>query len=373
MSGDLDSVLRLERGPYALRRARSVLIFRNPLHHLHRGRQEMFRGRLVPCHEVPERLEHVLAELGRRPMGPISVAPEPPDLDAALERVHSRRYLGFLASVWDEWVALDPAHAELDVLPSVWPGRDLRHDVVPHNFAARLGLFAFDVGTPITAGSWRAARAGAACAVAAARAVGGPAPQTRSAFVLTRPPGHHAGSESFGGYCFLNNAALAAQALLDAGARRVAVLDVDYHHGNGTQSIFYARDDVFTVSIHGDPLTEYPFFLGHSDERGIGPGLGCNLNLPMPRGTGYAEWRSGLQRGLDALESFAPQGLVVSLGVDTFAGDPISGFGLQSADFVALGRTIAGLGLPTVFVFEGGYAVAEVGLNVVNVLEGFGS
>ena len=214
----------------------------------------------------------------------------------------------------------------------------------------------------------RAQRAGAACAVTAARAV---LSGEGSALALTRPPGHHAGPDFFGGYCFLNNAALAAQTLRDGGAARVAVLDVDYHHGNGTQTIFYARDDVLTVSLHGDPMTEYPFFLGHADERGEGAGLGWNLNLPLPRGTSAATWFDTLDHAAQAVERCQPDALVVALGVDTFEGDPISGFHLRSADYLRLGERLARLGLPTVFTMEGGYAVAEVGVHVVNVLQGF--
>jgi acetoin utilization deacetylase AcuC-like enzyme len=236
-----------------------MLIFHNPDHALHQPRQEMFRGRLVPCHESPARLHYVMAELQRRPVGTLR---EPGVVDEALlRRVHAPRYLDFLSGAWDEWVALDAANAELDVLPSVWPVRGFRHDVEPANFAARLGLYSFDAGTPLMGGSWAAARGGAACAIDAARAVLAPE-GPRAAFALTRPPGHHAGPDFFGGYCFLNNAALAAQALRDGGCTRVAVLDIDYHHGNGTQTIFYGRGDVLTVSLHGDPRTEYPFFLG---------------------------------------------------------------------------------------------------------------
>jgi acetoin utilization deacetylase AcuC-like enzyme len=163
---------------------------------------------------------------------------------------------------------------------------------------------------------------------------------------------------------------VAAQALRDGGLERVAVLDVDYHHGNGTQTCFYERSDVFTASIHGDPRTEYPFYLGHADERGAGAGEGFNLNLPLPRGTGFEAWWATLQTAIQAVSDFAPQALVVPLGLDTFEGDPISGFTLRSDDYLQLGRAIAQLGLPTVLTFEGGYAVAEVGLNTVNVLEG---
>ena len=263
---------------------------------------------------------------------------------------------------------MDPANAQRDALASVWPGRGLRTDVLPANFAARLGHFSFDAGSPLTAGTWAAARAGADCAFAAANAVlaGG-----RSAFALSRPPGHHAGADFLGGYCFLNNAALAAQHLRDGGVERVAVLDIDYHHGNGTQAIFYDRPDVFFASVHGDPRTEYPFFLGYADETGTGLGQGANLNLPLPRGTNFAAWSAALETALDAIQKFGAQALVLSLGVDTFEGDPISGFTLQSEDYLRVGERLAAAGLPTVFVFEGGYAVDDVGINAVNVLEGF--
>ncbi|MFT3953610.1 MAG: histone deacetylase family protein [Piscinibacter sp.] len=351
-----------------------MLIVHNPDHARHAGRHEMFRGRLVPCHEVPQRLDHVLAEVTRRGLGPLAApndlqAGADPAFEAVLARIHAARYLRFLERAWDEWLALDPANAALDALPSVWPVRGFRADVEPDNFAARMGLYSFDAGTPLTAGSWAAARAGAQAAVLAARAVANGS--FRSAFALTRPPGHHAGAEFFGGYCFLNNAALAAQTLRDGGFERVAVLDVDYHHGNGTQSIFEQRADVLTVSIHGDPRTEYPFYLGHADERGAGAGEGFNLNLPLPRGTGFARWREALQQALAAVRGFGAQALVVPLGVDTFEGDPISGFTLKSADYLTMGADLAALALPTVFTFEGGYAVAEVGINAANVLEGF--
>jgi acetoin utilization deacetylase AcuC-like enzyme len=193
----------------------------------------------------------------------------------------------------------------------------------------------------------------------------------RSAAALTRPPGHHAGADFFGGYCFLNNAALAAQTLRDGGAWHVAVLDIDYHHGNGTQSILYERADVLTVSLHGDPRTEYPFFLGFADEHGAGAGEGFNLNLPLPKGARFDVWSHALDRALAAIATFRADALVVALGVDTFEGDPISGFLLKSTDYLRVGARIAMAGLPTVFVMEGGYAVAEIGVNVVNVLEGF--
>jgi acetoin utilization deacetylase AcuC-like enzyme len=341
-------------------------VYYNDRHARHHGRHEMFRGRLVPCFEVPDRADFVLQALRTRGIGNVQAAP--PVEMAVLERVHAPRYLQFLSTAWQEWLALDPANAERDALPSYWPIRTFRSDVLPASFPARMGLFSFDAGSPITAGTWEAARHGAACAVAGARRL---LAGDRSAFALTRPPGHHAGHDFFGGYCFVNNAAVAAQALRDGGLARVAVLDIDYHHGNGTQAIFYERGDVFVASVHGDPHTEYPYYLGYADERGAGAGAGCNLNLPLPRGTGFARWREAVRQALQAIEAFGAEALVLSLGVDTFEGDPISGFGLRSGDYLRVGEDLGSTGLPTLFVFEGGYAVAEVGINTVNVLEGF--
>jgi acetoin utilization deacetylase AcuC-like enzyme len=346
-----------------------VLIFANHSHALHAGKREMFRGRFSPCYEKPARMEQVLAELDRRPMGEMRA---PPPLAAGLlERVHSPRYLEFLRGAWSDWVAEDPTNAELDALPSVWPVRGFRHDVEATNFTARLGLYSFDVGTPIMAGTWAAALEGAACAAAAASALLREPSRPRATMALTRPPGHHAGWDFLGGYCFINNAAVAAQGLLDAGSRRVAVLDVDFHHGNGTQSIFYERGDVLTISIHGDPRAEYPFYLGHADEHGVGAGEGFNLNFPLAAGTDFARWRATLMTALQRVTDCNADALVVPLGVDTFEGDPISHFKLKTEDYLQLGRDLASARLPVVFTLEGGYAVAAMGVNVVNVLEGF--
>jgi acetoin utilization deacetylase AcuC-like enzyme len=341
--------------------------FYNHHHAQHQGKVEMFRGALVPCFEVPARADHVLTELQRRPLGPV-LAPAQWD-EARLESVHSPRYLNFLRTAWAQWVALDAANADKDILPSVWPTRTFRTDIEPDNFSAKVGLYSYDAGTPFTAGTWVAAREGAMCALSAAQAV---LDGDAAAFALSRPPGHHAGADFFGGYCFLNNAALAAQHLLNkgvgGGCNKVAVLDIDYHHGNGTQAIFYDRADVFFASIHGDPRTEYPFYLGHADETGAGAGLGANLNLPLPRGTGYTAWAQALEVALTAIGRFGADALVVSLGMDTFAGDPISGFQLHGDDYLRVGQRLRRAGLPTVLVFEGGYAVQEVGINAVNVL-----
>jgi acetoin utilization deacetylase AcuC-like enzyme len=332
-------------------------------HRLHHGAGEFYRGRIVPCFEMPARVEQILASVTARALGPV-VAPARHGR-APLARVHAGDYLDFLAGAWDEWSALGETG---DALPYAWPARDLRADRAPRHIDGKLGFYSIDAAVPITAGTWTAVQASADCALTGAAAVLG---GERAAFALCRPPGHHAGARAMGGFCYLNNAAIAAQALRDAGLGQVAVLDVDYHHGNGTQAIFYDRADVFFASIHGDPAMEYPFFAGFADETGSGDGLGCNLNLPLPWGTGADAWLAALDRACTALAAWGAQALVVSLGVDTFADDPISHFKLASPDFTRIGTRIAALGLPTLFVMEGGYAVGDIGTNVANVLEGF--
>lgn len=342
-----------------------MITFNNPLHQGHAPIHEFFRGERVPCFEKPARVDYVEAALRQR-----GHAMRAPDVDsgAVLAQVHAQRYLAFLQTAWQQWLGADPANAAVQPFPSVWPVRTLRSDVEPENFVARLGLYSMDNGTPLAAGTWAAAKAGADAAASAASRVAGGA---RAAFCCTRPPGHHAGPDFMGGYCFLNNAAVAAQVLRNQGAGRVAVLDVDYHHGNGTQSIFYDRADVFFASIHGDPRTEYPFYLGHADETGEGEGAGFNLNLPLPAGTGAATWFEALEAASARISAHRADALVISLGLDAFEGDPISRFALASSDFTRIGERLARWGLPTVFVLEGGYAAAELGTNAVNVLDGF--
>jgi acetoin utilization deacetylase AcuC-like enzyme len=334
----------------------------SPLHALHDGGMELHRGELVSCYEMPARADHILAAITRA--GWRVETPTEHD-DAVLARVHDADYLAFLRGAHDAWRA--EGHGGF-LLPGAFPARGMRRDRVPTGLHARLGYYAFDAGTPIVAGTWQAARAAAHCAITAADLV---VAGERSAYALCRPPGHHAGRAVFGGYCYLNNAALAAQRLRDAGLSRVAVLDVDYHHGNGTQDIFWERDDVLFVSIHGDPDTEYPWYLGHADERGVGAGEGYNLNYPLPRGTDWTRYAATLELALDQIARYAPQALVVSLGVDSFEGDPISQFRLAAADFPRMGERIAALDLPTVLVQEGGYAVAELGDIVAGVLAAF--
>lgn len=343
-----------------------MLTFYNPAHASHAAPFEFFRGDKVAAFEIPERQDGIAARLRER--GHELRVPQV-DAMAVLPQVHAPRYLAFLQTAWQQWLALDPANAERVPYPSVWPVRSLRSDREPANFTGRLGLYSMDNGQTVLAGTWQAVKCGADAAHAAALAVAHN--RLAPAFCLSRPPGHHAGPDFMGGYCFLNNAAVAAQTLRQAGFARVAVLDVDYHHGNGTQAIFYDRADVFFASIHGDPVTEYPFYLGHADETGAGAGAGANLNLPLPAGSDVATWFAALEAALTRLRHWGAEALVVSLGLDTFAGDPICRFALRADDFGRLGQRLGQCGWPTVFVFEGGYAAAELAVNAVNVIEGF--
>ena len=331
-------------------------------HHLHHGRCELMDGQLMPCFEMPSRADHILQRVKTRELGPVQA---PRDFGRGpIERIHTAAYLDFFQGAWARWAE----HGrDGDLLPYTWPARTLR-PIIPTSLHGQLGYYSFDGGAPITAGTWQAAYSAAQVALTAQAEIQRGA---HSAFALCRPPGHHAARDLMGGYCYLNNAAIAAQAFLDQGRRTVAILDVDYHHGNGTQSIFYARNDVLFTSIHGHPEAEFPFFLGYEDERGEGPGEGFNFNYPLAAGSAWDRWSAALEQACLEVERYNADVLVISLGVDTFKNDPISQFKLDSPDYVRMGERIARLGKPTLFVMEGGYAVEEIGVNAVNVLEGF--
>jgi len=332
-------------------------------HRLHHGGKELIAGELVPQFEKPARMDMVLGQLKERGFTDLA-APETGDLEPA-RRVHSDDYLSFLAGAWDDWVREVPEQSFALAFTfgmrrlQQGPGRSIHR---------KLGWYAFDAAAPIVEGSWRAISSSLDCAMSAQRLVAG---GESAAFALCRPPGHHAMRDMAGGYCYVNTAAAAAQAFIDGGAARVAILDVDYHHGNGTQDIFYESDRVLFVSLHGHPDQEYPYFAGYADERGRGAGEGFNRNYPLAWGTAWDAYAEALDDGIGKIRTYRPDVLVVSLGVDTYEKDPISHFKLTSPDYLQMGRRIARIGLPTLFVMEGGYAVEEIGVNTVNVLEGF--
>jgi acetoin utilization deacetylase AcuC-like enzyme len=335
----------------------------SPRHYGHTGQVELNSGEIVPAFEMPSRAEHVLARVTAVGLGEI-IGPDEHSLETAA-KVHRKDYLDFLPTVWDRWTAEGRSGT---ALPFCWPTQGLRADRRPDYIDGLLGYYSFDAGVGIVSGTWDAIKSSHDVALTGAALINA---GERSAFALCRPPGHHAGSGFMGGYCYINNAAVAAQRFLDLGAKRVSILDVDYHHGNGSQEIFYARSDVQVINLHADPMQEYPYFLGHKDETGTGAGDGYNVNYPMPFGTTFEIWAEALEAGCARLSEYRPDAVVVSLGVDTFEKDPISQFKLRSAHYPLIGAQIGRLALPTLFVMEGGYAVEEIGINAVGVLTGF--
>jgi acetoin utilization deacetylase AcuC-like enzyme len=333
-------------------------------HRLRDAKTELYGGELVTPFERPSRADTVIKAITHSNLGEI-VAPDSFTMDP-VRAVHSNDFIAFLESAWQEW---QDAGFTGEAIACSWPARRMQSRV-PDFIDGKLGYYALAAETSITEGTWAAALASKDVALTGAQALHD---GERGIFSLCRPPGHHAASDMFGGYCFLNNAAIAAQYLRDQGAQRVAILDIDFHHGNGTQDIFYDRDDVLFCSLHGEPQQAFPYFLGYADETGSGQGLGYNLNYPMPRDTSFIQWQQSLTAALAKIDAFAPEYLILSLGVDTFENDPISFFKLTTADYFTTGAMIAELQIPTLFIMEGGYDIDEVGINVVEVLKGFES
>ncbi|WP_066526973.1 histone deacetylase family protein [Erythrobacter sp. CCH5-A1] len=338
-----------------------MLTFASPRQSAHDPARELMNGGWADHAEAPARLSSMLAAMPGEVRAPADHGMEP------ILAVHDPEYVAFLETAHAAWLA---AGREGDAIGYAFPVR-ARRPLKLERIDARLGQYSFDAGTPITAGSWDAAYWGAQAALSACAAVA--EGTARQAFALCRPPGHHAGADYFGGYCYLNNAAIAARAVQARGMGPVAVLDVDYHHGNGTQDIFYEDGSVLFASIHADPRTDYPYFWGHADERGEGAGEGANLNLPLARGTQWGAYEGALGRALEAIAAFGATTLIVSYGADTFATDPISHFRLTTDDMQRIGARIAALGLPTITVMEGGYDVAALGRNVAAFLAGLES
>jgi acetoin utilization deacetylase AcuC-like enzyme len=317
-------------------------------------------GAPKPCPEQPARVDELLRGVAAVGLPLVRAA------DAGLEpiaAVHPERYLTFLQTIHARWSRIDGASAE--VIPNVHP--DHRGVGYPLSAVGQAGFHMTDTSCPISAATWDAAYASAQSAIGAVDLVLG---GDRAAYALCRPPGHHAFAELAGGFCYLNNSAIAAQRLRDTG-RRVAILDVDVHHGNGTQGVFYARGDVLTVSIHVHPERFYPFFWGYEGEHGEGEGEGANLNLPLPRGSGDAAFLAALETGFRKIGDWKADTLVLALGLDAFTGDPFAGMAVTTPGFAAIGRAVAGLGLPTVLVQEGGYLSPELGDNLAAVLGGW--
>ena len=331
----------------------------------HTPRFFLMRGQPRANFEVPARAEALLASC--RAMG-LDIAAPPPLEPAALLTVHDAGYLNFLRTAHAAWSALPDAGPEVVANSHPSPEMAWCGARAPEHILGQAGWFTADAACPIGAHTWEAAEWASACALAAAdvAASGG------SAYALARPPGHHTFRARAGGHCYLNNAALAAERLRARGAARVAVLDIDSHHGNGTQGIFWDRADVLFVSLHGDPNRYYPWFTGHAGERGGGPGDGFNLNFPLALGTGDAGWLAALSTGLEAIRQFRPDALVVSLGFDASEHEPLNALAVTADGFSRAGAAIAALGRPAALIQEGGYSVAHLGGLLRRFLEGFG-
>jgi acetoin utilization deacetylase AcuC-like enzyme len=332
----------------------------------HRGHDPPYEvnfGRIVrPAWERVARAERLRAAL--LDAGHPVLEPAPHGLEPVLA-IHRPALVEFLEGAYPAWRAAGGPEV---LIPDTFalPGlvRDAARD--PAGGRGRPGRFCFDTATPLVAGSWEAARAAADVALTGADLVAGGA---GAAYALCRPPGHHAGPGYYGGFCLLNNTAIAAAALRRLG--RVAIVDVDFHHGNGTQDVFWEDPAVLYVSLHGDPAVHYPYFTGAADETGGAGAAGLNRNLPLPSGTGDDAYLAALELALQPVAAFAAAVLVVSLGVDTLGEDPIGGFALGRAAYPRIGRLLAGLGLPTLFVQEGGYALGALADCAAGVLAGF--
>ncbi|ESY83041.1 acetylpolyamine aminohydrolase [Mesorhizobium sp. LNHC221B00] len=318
-------------------------------------------GAAQPNPERPERVERLLA--GAASAGCTIERPRNHGL-GPVSAVHTPEYLDFLEHIFDRWQRIDGASAE--VIPNIHP--IARNGSYPASAVGQAGYHIADTACPISGETWQSALWSAWSAAEAAETVMAGAP---AAYALCRPPGHHAFADVAGGFCFINNSAVAAQ-ILRRNAARVAILDVDLHHGNGTQGIFYARPDVLTVSLHADPVRFYPFFWGHADERGEGPGLGYNFNLQLPRKSADAAFLETLEIAFQRIRAFSPDALVVALGLDAFEGDPFGGLSVTTPGFSRIGEAIARLGLPSVIVQEGGYLCDALGDNLTAFLTGFG-
>lgn len=318
-------------------------------------------GAPQPNPEKPERVERLLA--GAKAAGCTIERPRNHGL-GPIAAVHTPEYLDFLQHIFPRWQRIEGASEE--VIPNIHP--IARNGSYPASAVGQAGYHMADTSCPISSETWESALWSAWSAVEAAETVMAGVP---AAYALCRPPGHHAFADVAGGFCFINNSAVAAQTLRRQ-ADRVAILDVDLHHGNGTQGIFYARADVLTVSLHADPVRFYPFFWGHVDERGEGQGLGYNLNLPLARKSGDDKFLEALRVAMRRIRAHAPGALVVALGLDAFEGDPFGGLSVSTDGFARIGEAIASLDLPTVIVQEGGYLCDELGENLTAFLTGFG-
>ncbi len=338
----------------------------DPVQKLHAPESFVVAGRSQPIPETPARIDMLME--GVKAIG--SEVRVPPEIGSeVLGLVHTQQYLSFLETLRERWGHV-PNSSDIP-LPNVYAIQRASLPPIgyPDAVVGQAGYHLGDGACPVTETTLAAAKASAACAVEAARLVMG---GEQMAYALCRPPGHHAASDLAAGFCFFNNSALAAEVLTQAG-KRVAVLDIDVHHGNGTEAIFYDRADVLTVSIHVNPKRFYPFFWGYEDKRGRGVGEGFNLNLPRERGLDLKGYLAALEIALKRISDFAADHLVLAAGLDIAVDDPFRGFAIETPEFRVIGQRIAELRLPMVVVQEGGYPSDSLGRNLASLLQGLGA
>lgn len=331
---------------------------------------EVWVGVRTPGTELAERAVKIRAALTGAGARVVEAEPHP---DRLLEAIHDSALLDYLARAWPDWEAagleLDPGQDR--VVPYLFPHPGLMGGIEPAEPAAvtaRAGFFSFDTMTLVGPGTWEAARSAIDVALTAADLVAGGEPV---AYACTRPPGHHAGRAVFGGSCYLNNAAVAAAGLRESTGEPVAIVDIDAHHGNGTQEIYYGDPSVMTGSVHVDPGAGwFPHFVGFASERGTGEGAGSNRNLPLAPGTGDDEWLAAVESLVSWALEAKPHSLVLALGVDASASDPESPFEVTAPAYRRAGELVGRTGLPTVVVQEGGYDLETIGPLVLETLGG---
>ena len=315
--------------------------------------------RLRPYWEFPGRVSSIREALLRR--GFEEIVPTETASPENLLAVHERELIFFLENIYEAW--FDRTGREASLVPDSFALRHLTHR--PNDPLRQLGYYCLDAQTPIERETWAAALKSASCALTAADLI---ASGEKAVYALCRPPGHHAGRDYYGGYCYLNNAALAAEKLGRTG--RTAVLDLDYHHGNGTQDIFYTSENILTISLHGDPNDTYPCFCGYAEEKGAEIGEGFNLNIPLPQGCGEREYLTALVNAAERIDTHGCAALVVSLGLDTYREDPLGKMSLTENSYLRMAGMIGELGLSTLVVQEGGYHPEDMGDCVSFFLEG---
>lgn len=342
--------------------------FYHPDQSKHDPQQYMRFGQIVAPKDLPERTEKLLGALAKH-----GIAPELPAAHGKepILAVHSAGFVAFLETLWQRWLALPERGPEAwpNTFP-YWSGRpdqEVRQPCRPKGIVGQMGWYLGDMSVPVGEHCWLSTLRSAETAVSGADAL---LAGERAVYALCRPSGHHARTDRASGFCYVNNTAVAAQRLRRK-FRKVAILDVDAHHGDGTQQIFYRRDDVLTISVHADPANYYPFFTGYDDEHGNGPGEGYNINLPLAPGAGGAEMAAAVDRAGRAIREFHAEALVVALGYDAHKDDPIGVLKLEAEDFGTIGAKVRALGLPTLVVQEGGYAIEAIGECLDAFLGGF--